>query len=76
MVVRENERQACTYSECQHVKCNDCVTIIMSVPLSPASPAPPFGPRPHRALPPPSLPPPPEIDAAVHDTLGGGEGGY
>ena len=74
MVVRENERQACTYSECQHVKCNDCVTVMMSVPLSPA---PPSDPRPHRALPASSLPPPPEIDAAVHDSsLGGDEGGY
>ena len=69
-------RQACTYSECQHVKCNDCVIAMMSVPLSPASSAPPFDPRHHRALPAPSLPSPPEIDAAVHDSLGGGEDGY
>ena len=34
MVVRENEEQACTYSECQHVKCNGCMTVMMSVPVA------------------------------------------
>ena len=67
MVVRENDPNVCTYSECGHPKCQNCVTVMMSVPLGPH-------PAPQLALLTPP-PPPPEIGATVHDSLGD-EGGY
>lgn len=35
MTVKQGEANVCTWSECQHVKCNGCDEKMMSVPLSP-----------------------------------------
>lgn len=35
MTVKQGESNVCTWSECQHVKCNGCDEKIMSVPLGP-----------------------------------------
>jgi len=34
MVVKAEENNTCTYSECGHTKCNGCTTVMMSVPLA------------------------------------------
>jgi hypothetical protein len=34
MVVKAEENNICTYSECGHTKCNRCTTVMMSVPLA------------------------------------------